>query len=207
MTQKEVNEQDTVEYLMDLVNYLKEDEEAYLYSDEIMEALEMVMDDLDYLREDYESPPPAGGEGVREVFIDIITLLENAVEDMADFLEDGDEEHLKESLSRIRDANFMIDDLRNAIAQFRLEFAEIVSKINRGEIIEGEPITDDEGNEGNKFNVTDMDDSQIEIDLKPGIQFRASNDEEEEQKVDMKYRAPKTALLKDIQFYRDKYNK
>lgn len=204
MAQIDQNEMDTISFLLDLVSYLREDKEALNYADDILDNLEGVMDDLDYLRENHQETPPHGGEGVQEVFLEIITLLETAIEDMADYLEDGEEYHLKESLSRIKDADLMIEDLRTAIAQFRLEFAEIISKINSGEIKEGEPITD---RSESSINVTDIDKNQLKSNLRPQVSFSETGGrhKEDNNKKDMKFKAPKTTLLKDLQYYKDKY--
>lgn len=206
MTRAEQNEMDTISFLLDLVGYLKEDKKAFQYADEILDNLEGVMDDLDYLRENHQEPPPHGGEGVHEVFLDIITLLENSIEDMAAYLEDGEEYHLKESLGRIKNADLMIEDLRTAIAQFRLEFAEIISKINSGEIKEGEPIVD---RSESTIDVTDMDKAQLQSNLQLQIQFRETGERNKEKKptLNMKFKAPKTTLLKDLQYYKDKFAK
>ena len=206
MTQTDQNEMDTISFLLDLVGYLREDKEAFQYTDDILDNLDGVMDDLDYLRENYQETPPHGSEGVQEVFLEIISKLEIAIRDMAEYLEDGEEFHLKESLSRIKDADLMIEDLRTAIAQFRLEFAEIISKINSGEIKEGEPIID---RGESTIDVTDMDKAQLNSNLQLQIQFRESREQNREDKsiAKNKFKAPKTTLLKDIQYYRDKFGK
>ncbi len=206
MTRNDQEEMDTITYLLDLVSYLREDKEAFQYADDILDNLDGVMDDLDYLRENYQETPPHGSEGVQEVFLDIISRLETAIRDMAEYLEDGQEYHLKESLNKIKDADSMIEDLRTAIAQFRLEFAEIISKINSGEIKEGEPIIDQSES---TINVTDIDKSQLQSNLRMQVQFRETEEQYREEKpaVNMKFKAPKTTLLKDIQYYKDKYGK
>lgn len=204
MPRTDQNEMDTITFLLDLVGYLREDKQAFRHADDILDNLDGVMDDLDFLRENYQESPPHGSEGVQEVFLEILSRLENAIRDMAEYLEDGQEYHLSESLQGIKDADMMIEDLRTAVAQFRLEFAEIISKINKGEIKEGEPISDS-GESG--INVTDIDKSQLNSNLQLQVSFREAGEEsgDNSSSVKMKFKAPKTTLLKDIQFYKDKY--
>lgn len=143
MDEYEEIEMDTITYLKDVCNHLFHEKEPPDEKNEIAENLDIVTEDLSYMRQEYKLPAPRGAEGARNVMLDILSLFDKGVEGMLQYFEDEDREHLKESLVDFVEAENMLDSLRMAIDQHRLELAELLSKLESGEIREGEKIDED----------------------------------------------------------------
>lgn len=131
---------DIINSLKDVCDYIREDEDSVVYTSEVIDHLSMVREDLEFMEEFYNEPPPSGGAGARDIMLDIISRLRNSMEEIDGYLEDGERGHILKSLEILNNADAIVEDLRAAINQHRMELAEMMSRIERGELTEGEPL-------------------------------------------------------------------
>jgi len=194
MTRAEKQDIDTITYLRDMCSYLMEDKDTDLCREEILDDLELVLVEIEDIRENYEGPAPPGGEGAQEVMLEAFSIFGEAVYEITFYLQDGDSSHLTKCMGCLDDASMIIEGLHSAIAQLRLELAEILSKLKKGELKEGEPIPDE--SEISVF-VTDSTTPAM-FDAGPAVEtvarFVESPDEEDEESEDL-YSAPETTIL------------
>ncbi|MCD4784835.1 MAG: hypothetical protein K8T10_13550 [Candidatus Eremiobacteraeota bacterium] len=149
---------ETITYLKDVCSYLFHEEEPQDERNNIADDLKIVTEDLGYMRQEYDSPAPRGAEGARDVMLDILALFDRGIEGMLQYIEDEDREHLTESLDCFAEAEQILDSLRMAIDQYRLELAELLSKLESGEISEGEKIDEDSDMH---LSITDMEGADL----------------------------------------------
>jgi len=201
MDEYDDNEMDTVTYLKDVCSYLFHEDESLDEKQIIAEDLKIVTEDLGFMKREYESPPPRGAEGARDVMLDIIKLFDRGIDEMLIYLEDEDREHLKRSLADFVEAEYMLDSLRLAIDQYRLELAELLSKLESGEISEGEKIDEDYDAH---VSITDMEGADLIVsedelprapETKPLSEYGLFPDEDSIDIKDEEYKAPETELL------------
>lgn len=146
-------EKDIISSLNEICDYIELESDWTYYKTDIEDSIFSILDELDYMREEYEGPPPAGGDGAREVFLNILQIIEKSAKELLLYIQDnGDSSSPASIRNQLLDAGSLTDSLRTAIAQTRLELAEILSKLKRGELKEGAPISDE-----THLYITDMD--------------------------------------------------
>jgi hypothetical protein len=156
LEEMEESDQDTAGYLCDLCDFLADPETVSFHKREIISELEILEEDLNYLEVYYRKPAPKGGEAATEVMLDAILQFKQSIEEIYLYFEDGDKDRLKKSKEMALNAFELINFLKTSIARKRLELAEILSKLESGELNEGEPIPQDEES---SFTLTDQEEA------------------------------------------------
>jgi len=150
-------------YLVYICNYLAETSRDEIEEEEVMETLEDMEDSLRSLSARYGRPAPKGAAAARQTMSEIILNLRAVVREAVEYLKDPEHPGLKDSKKLIYKTNGMITALKSFVSQKRLEIAEILSKLESGELKEGEPLKEEMPE---SFNLTDEDiDIEIEDDF------------------------------------------
>ncbi len=143
-TEEDLDDFDVVSYLYYVCDYIKEVDFEEIPIDEVVDSLKEMEDELGKMLSLYKKDAPYGVKSIREYMLEIIYNLQKAVDVFLQYLKSAQKEYIEEGDKKIKKAELMIDDLRQTIAQQRLEISELMSKIQRGLIKEGEPIKEDE---------------------------------------------------------------
>ena len=141
-------------YLYYTCRYLKNTDWEEIEVEEVMDSLESLADDLESLESYYLHPAPSGGISIREVMLEVVVNLLNAMEELASYMDDNQDWHLEEGLSALNASNEMVEALLGTVSQERLELAEMISRMDHGK-----PIGNGEMEGGKKgfISLTDVD--------------------------------------------------
>ncbi len=141
-------------YLYYVCSYLGSTDWEEIEAENVMENLESLADDLEGLESCYLNPAPPGGKSIREVMLEIVSHLLNAMEELASYMEDNLESHLEEGVSLLNLSSEMVEALLGTVSQERLELAEFMSQLDK----EGIPGREKANREKLiRINLTDAD--------------------------------------------------
>jgi hypothetical protein len=130
-----------LDYLLYICGHLLEIDFERLHKANISQSLDLLSEEMELIRTYYEEMEPVpGANTARTTFISVVSIIEKAIEDLRTYMENNDVVSIESGIEMLETADSMIDTIKETIAQQRIELAEISSKIQSGELQEGEPI-------------------------------------------------------------------
>jgi hypothetical protein len=163
LKEEDLDNIDIIDYLFYVCGYLLDTDYGKLEKKQITESLEIMSEEMELICSFYdEMKPIPGGNTARKTVFDIALIMKNAVEDLIKYIEEKNEKLIESGIEKLETADSMIDTLKETISHRRMELAEILSKIQKGEFKEGEPII---LTKSTPLSVTDEDIKKNENDI------------------------------------------
>ena len=149
---------DIINYLYYICGYLMDGKLSDEENSQVNAALEVKLNQIEKIRNSYEEPAPVGAGNTRKIVLNILDTIENGINEIYNYLDNGasidnidnvdefDSENMDcitTAISLFEIAEHMIDALGDSVMQQRMEIAEILSRLHKGEIKEGEPVKDE----------------------------------------------------------------
>ncbi|MFP4497066.1 MAG: hypothetical protein ACLFQV_02545 [Vulcanimicrobiota bacterium] len=159
----DIEDSDVISYLFYVSKYLQETNFQDVEMNEVDDALQEMFETVSHLKDKYSKPAPRGGKNTRLTVREIIEILERGIEQLGYYLDSEDQPAMLEAMELFTQASQAIDALRDGIAQQRLEIADLLSKLGKGIIKEGDVIED----ETERLYISDEDLLSDEPDEEP----------------------------------------
>ena len=110
-----------VNYIRDLARHLALGTELDL--DAIGDALESIQERTTALYAEYEKPPPQGAELIQEFMLEALQLIHQSVDEIFDFFDDGDQEHLTQAVLLVEEGDDVLTSIQYVIEQNQQEMS------------------------------------------------------------------------------------
>lgn len=110
-----------VNYIRDLCQHLALGTELDL--DAIAKALDTIQERTSVLYEEYEKPPPEGAELIQEFMLEALQLIHSAVDEIFDFFDDDDPEHLRQAVLKVEEGDDVLTTIQYVIEQNQQEMS------------------------------------------------------------------------------------